>query len=184
MKTKAGTGRTALITGASAGIGAALSRVFAENGFDVVLTARRGDRLAELASELRAQFGVKATAIAADLADPKTPRRLFEEVRAQGVVVDALAKDGVQVTALCPGFTYTEFHDVSGMRALVSRLPSFVWMDAETVAREGYRAVMAGQPICIPGGVNRAIASATRLIPESMALKAMKRQPKRLHPRE
>jgi short-subunit dehydrogenase len=53
-------------------------------------------------------------------------------------------------------------------------------MDADTVARQGYRAVMAGQPLCIPGAVNRVIASATRLVPESVALKVMKGQTKRI----
>jgi len=45
-----------------------------------------------------------------------------------------------------PGFTHSEFHDVLGNRKLVSKLPSFMWMDAPTVAREGYRAVMQGKP--------------------------------------
>lgn len=267
MSNHDGEGRTALITGASAGIGAALARVFAEHGFNVVLTARREDRLAALASELSGRFGVVATPIPADLAEADAPRRLYDAIETRGISVDALvnnagygvprafrkapwethaafmqvlvaavlelthrfepgmtarrygrilnvaslagllpgaaghtlygaaksfvikfseslalehANDGVHVTALCPGFTHTEFHDVAGLLGLKKRLPSPLWMDADAVARDGYRAVMAGEPLCVPGAVNRAIASATRLIPESLALKVMKSQSKRI----
>ena len=75
---------TALITGASAGIGAALARVFAAHGFDLVLTARRADRLDALARELSAAHGCAAHVIAADLADPAAPARIFDEVTARG----------------------------------------------------------------------------------------------------
>jgi short-subunit dehydrogenase len=88
--------------------------------------------------------------------------------------------DGVHVSALCPGFTYSEFHDVLGNRPLVSKLPSFLWMDAEAVARQGYGAVMRGQVVCVPGPVNQAIASATKLVPEPVALRLMQRQARRL----
>ena len=87
---------------------------------------------------------------------------------------------GVHVTALCPGFTYSEFHDVLGNRKLVSKLPSPMWMDAKTVAEEGYRAVMDGRVLHVPGGVNRAIASATRLVPENLAIAVMKRTTRRI----
>ena len=61
---------------------------------------------------------------------------------------EALAHEGrphgVHVTAVCPGFTLSEFHDVTGTRAQVSKLPSWMWMDAPTVARQGFDAVMDG----------------------------------------
>ena len=75
---------------------------------------------------------------------------------------------GVNVTAVCPGFTYTEFHDVTGTRAKVSQLPGWLWMDARTVARQGFAAVMAGTPIYINGRVNRTIAMFVRYVPESL----------------
>jgi uncharacterized protein len=73
---------------------------------------------------------------------------------------------GVHVTALCPGFTLSEFHDVTGTREQMRGLPSWVWLDAATVARQGYDAVMAGEPVRIPGGVNKAVALAVRYVPQ------------------
>ena len=57
-----------------------------------------------------------------------------------------VARSGVRVTALCPGFTRSEFHDVTGTRATVARLPRWLWMDAAAVARQGFEASMAGIP--------------------------------------
>jgi short-subunit dehydrogenase len=56
------------------------------------------------------------------------------------------AQHGVNVTAVCPGFTKSEFHDVTGTREMMNRMPAWMWMDAPTVARQGYDAVMAGCP--------------------------------------
>jgi len=79
--------KTALITGASGGIGEALARLCAKGGFDLVLVARRQDRLDALADELgRASCRV----VAADLSDPAAPRAIFDRLAAQGVRVDAL----------------------------------------------------------------------------------------------
>jgi hypothetical protein len=77
-------------------------------------------------------------------------------------------RDGVHVTAICPGFTRTEFHDVTGTRSKVERLPSWMWLDAATVARQAYDAVMAGTPIYINGRVNRAIAALVRYLPQGL----------------
>ncbi|MEI6667708.1 MAG: SDR family oxidoreductase [Acidobacteriota bacterium] len=254
--------RTALITGASAGIGAAFAHVFAEHGFDLVLTARRGDRLTELAKTLATQHGRRVHIVAADLADPTAPARIEREITAAGITIDALINNAgyglpgnfldctwdqhrdflqvmvtavadltrrflpgmiarrygriinvaslaglvpvsaghtmygasksmvikfsqslaletmasdVHVTALCPGFTYSEFHDVNGMRTQVSQLPAFMWMDAETVARQGYDAVMRGDMVCVNGRVNRCIAFITRVMPQWFIMLVVKR---------
>ena len=73
---------------------------------------------------------------------------------------------GVHVTALCPGFTLSEFHDVTGTRATVSELPGWLWMDAPSVARQGFDAVMRGTPIHVTGAVNRSIALLARWVPQ------------------
>ena len=244
---------TALITGASSGIGEAFADVFASHGFDVVLTARREDRLRAVAARVQAQYGRRAEIIVADMAQRDTPARIQAELEARGIAVDALVNNagygvpgvytaspwerhdamlqvmvvglsdlthrlapgmverrygriinvaslaglvpapaghtlygaskalvikfsealshelaplGVQVTALCPGFTWSEFHDVTGTRDKMNKLPKWVWQDALTVAREGYAAVMAGKPIHIPGRVNRGIALLVRYMPQ------------------
>ncbi|MBI1197281.1 MAG: SDR family NAD(P)-dependent oxidoreductase [Phenylobacterium sp.] len=250
--------RLALVTGASAGIGAAFARTFARHGYDLALTARRADRLEALAEEIRAAHGVEALTLAADLADPKAPGRIADHIAAQGRHVDALVNNagyglagtygatpwaehaafiqvmvtapselahrvlggmterrfgrivnvaslaglappaaghtlyaaskaflvkfsqslhleaagaGVHVTALCPGFTYSEFHDVNGTRDLVrAATPSWLWQGAEAVAEAGYRAVEANRAVCVPGAPNKAIAALAKAIPDDWAL--------------
>src|SRR5882757_3213271 len=89
----AGKGRVALITGASAGIGAALARVFAAHGFGLVLTARREARLADLANELQDRFGVEARILPADLARPEACAGLLSVLARDGVIIDALVNN-------------------------------------------------------------------------------------------
>jgi hypothetical protein len=76
---------------------------------------------------------------------------------------------GVHVTALCPGFTYTEFHDVNGMRANVSKLPKFLWLSSEDVAVIGIDAVEAGKRRVISGFSNKVIAWMTRYLPDFLS---------------
>jgi hypothetical protein len=257
---------TALVTGASAGIGAAIAREFAAHGFDLVLTARRADRLEVLAQEFAAAYGCTAHVIVADLSDPAAPARIFDEVTRAGLTVDALVNNagyglpggflasgweehrafiqvmvtsvaelchrfapgmvarhrgfiinvgsvaglvpataghtlygaakalvirfseslalelgphGVNVTVLCPGFTYSEFHDVNGMRSQVSGLPRWMWMDAGTVARQAYDAVMRGDSVCVNGRVNRAIVALAHYTPQWIVSRVTKRAGKK-----
>jgi hypothetical protein len=86
-------------------------------------------------------------------------------IRFSESLASELKPHGVNVTALCPGFTYSEFHDVNGMRPSVSRLPRFLWMDADTVARQGFDAVMRGDIVIVNGRVNRTVVQAARLAP-------------------
>jgi short-subunit dehydrogenase len=246
--------RTVLVTGASSGIGKAFADVFASHGFDLVITARRRDRLEAVASRLRSH-GVRIEVIPDDLSDPAAPGRLCDEIAVRNVQIDGLVNNagygvpgafsasdwmrhaamlqvmmiapaelihrllpemtargygriinvaslaalvpapaghtlyaatksflvkfseslagevaprGVHVTALCPGFTLSEFHDVTGTRAKVSQLPSWLWMDAHSVAEAGYQAVMTGDAVCVTGRVNRGIAACARVIPQSL----------------
>ena len=247
------TKKTALITGASSGIGEAFADVFAAEGFDLVITARREDRLRVVAERLERRHGGRVHVIVSDLARRDAVERLCAEIAARGLHIDALVNNagygvpgiysaspwtrhdefvqvlvtsvaelthrllpamvqrgygriiniaslaglvpapaghtlyaaskafvikfsealahevrqsGVHVTALCPGFTLSEFHDVTGTRDRMKRLPPWLWMDAATVARQGFDAVMAGTPIYVNGRVNRTIATLVRFTPE------------------
>jgi len=73
---------------------------------------------------------------------------------------------GVHVSALCPGFTRSEFHDANGTRAQADRLPSWLWQDADTVAAAGYAAVEANRAVCVPGAANQAIAALCKILPD------------------
>ena len=261
--------RTALVTGASSGIGAAFADVFAANGFDVAITARREDRLVAIARRLEDRFSVRAHVVPADLSEPSAVERLCRVLDERHITVDALVNNagygvpgaflaspwprhatqlqvmvvavaelthrllpamidrrygrvinvaslaalvpapaghtlyaatkaflvkfseslanevrpaGVHVTALCPGFTLSEFHDVTGTRAQVSELPGWLWMDAHAVAQEGFDAVMAGAPLHVTGRVNRTIAFLARHLPQQV-LVAMGRRTARKYRR-
>jgi short-subunit dehydrogenase len=245
--------RTVLVTGASAGLGEAFAEVFAAEGFDVVITARREQRLHALAARLQPKYGVRVEVIVDDLEDPTAPARVCDRIASLGRSIDALVNNagygvtgvytatswerhaaflqimvgapselthrllplmiergygriinvaslaglvpapaghtlyapakaylikfsealakevrrhGVHVTAVCPGFTHTEFHDVLGTREIMNSLPDFMWSDADAVAREGFAAVMEGRPIHVTGSVNRTIATLVRFLPQ------------------
>lgn len=225
----------ALITGASSGIGEVFARKVATRGYDLVLVARRRDRLEALARELKTN-GVHAVPLAADLSTAdgiqevahriaaessldllvnnagyglkgrfwETP--VEDQERMQTVHIDATLRlthaalsgmvrrnsgaivsvssvaayarsqgnvgycaskgwindftEGlylelksagarVKVQALCPGFTYTEFHDVMGVRR--DRIARWLWMDAGYVVEESLKGLEAGKLFVIPG---------------------------------
>lgn len=84
---------TALITGASSGIGEELARLFAADGADLVLVARRADRLEALADELRRAHDITAYVLPKDLARPEAPGEVFDETERQGINVDVLVNN-------------------------------------------------------------------------------------------
>jgi short-subunit dehydrogenase len=84
---------TALVTGASRGIGYELARLFAGTGYDVVLVARGESDLEEAATYFADRFGVEATVLPADLSDPEAPRELYEECRDRDLRIDVLVNN-------------------------------------------------------------------------------------------
>jgi short-subunit dehydrogenase len=83
-----GSKRTALVTGASSGLGKELAILFAQDGHDVVLVARSVSKLEDLAHELMKAHGIKADVIAADLGDTSAPRFIEEQASARGLMID------------------------------------------------------------------------------------------------
>jgi len=104
-------GKWALITGASAGIGMELARLLAADGTNLVLSARRRDRLEQLAGELAGKNGVKVEVCVADLAVPSAPNEIFNFTETKRLTVDLLVNNA--------GFgAYGEFHKVPLARQL------------------------------------------------------------------
>lgn len=259
------TTRTALITGASAGIGEAFAEEYARKGCDVILTARRGGRLKALSQRLTQRYGVRAHSFEADLALPQAPEILHQQITAQGLAVDILVNNagygvpgnftesawqvhsdfiqvmctavahlthlclprmvdqrwghvinvasvaallpgnsqhtlyaaskafcvkfseslslevqssGVHVTAACPGFTYSEFHDVLGVRPEMDALPKFLWLNATEVARQSITAVERGQVLCINGGIYKVIVGLVKIMPYRLSRWLTSRRPR------
>jgi short-subunit dehydrogenase len=249
----------ALVTGASSGIGAELARLLAARKIDLVLTARRRERLEELAAELAAQHGVRTAVIASDLntvggADllldelakqqlaptvlinnagfgyfsefveqPRDDieallqvniravtilcRRLGEQMAAQrhGYILNVssfaalapipkyavysgakayvigmsqalrheLSRRGVTVSVLCPGFTRTEFHDVSGHEK--SRLMRATELTVEQVAQAGLNGLARGKFLIVPGWWYKLNSFLAGLLPRSVMTAASAR---------
>ena len=104
-------GKWALITGASAGIGVALAEELASGGTNLVLTARRKDRLAELARRLTATHKINSELFPADLADSNAPEMIFSFAREKGIEIDLLINNA--------GFgQYGEFPSIEKQRLL------------------------------------------------------------------
>ena len=95
------TNTTALITGASSGIGLELARLFAKDGFNLVLVARNRIKLEDLAQELRSKHQVQVKVIVQDLADPSSPQAIADKLAADNIEIDVLINNaGTQV--YCP----------------------------------------------------------------------------------
>jgi len=86
-------GLTALITGASAGLGRDFARLFAADGHDLVLVARRRDRLDDLAAELEHAHGIKAHVLPTDLGQPTTPQEISDHLQANGIEIEFLVNN-------------------------------------------------------------------------------------------
>jgi uncharacterized protein len=86
-------GKTALVTGASSGLGVDFARELARRGCRVVLVARREELLKKLQAELQAQHGVTAVVMTLDLGDPAAPQMLYDALKAQGVATDILVNN-------------------------------------------------------------------------------------------
>jgi hypothetical protein len=104
-------GKWALVTGASAGIGVALARELAAGGTNLVLTARRKERLEELAQELQAKHQIKTSIFVADLAEPDAPEKIYAYTRERNLEIELLINNA--------GFgAYGELHAVEAHRLL------------------------------------------------------------------
>ena len=84
---------TVLITGASSGIGLELAKLFAADKSNLVLVARRADRLTTLAEELQRQHGITAQVLTKDLARPEAPREIFDELKQKNVEIDVVVNN-------------------------------------------------------------------------------------------
>ena len=90
------------------------------------------------------------------------------------------ADHGVHATVLCPGFTRSEFHDVTGTREMMSKLPSWLWLQADEVARVGIDAVEAGRVVAVPGLAYKCLRMLVWLLPDRFLLKRMARNSRRI----
>ncbi len=251
--------KTALITGASNGIGYELATIHAEHGDDLIIVARTKCKLDVLKATLEKQHGIKVMIIEKDLAVADAAREVYDQVKSQNIVVDYLVNNagfgdislfaesnwtkqenminlnilalthlsrlflpdminrksgkilnvastasfqpgptmavyfatksyvlsfseainnelreyGITVTALCPGSTESGFHTTAmgeGRHIKERKLPS-----AREVAEFGYKSMMKGKAVAIPGLINSLMATSVRFIPRSIVVKAARK---------
>jgi len=244
----------ALVTGASAGIGTEFCRQLAAKGYQLVLVARRKDKLQAVAEELQDTYGADSIIITMDLSKKSSSEQIVKRLeekeinieflvnnagyglpgsfhvadwqqhadfiqvmmtavceltwrllpgmqeREKGYIVNVAsvaglvdpsaghtlygaskaflikfsqslalenARTGVKVTALCPGFTYSEFHDVNKTREMISKLPDYLWLEAKDVVKDTLTAMSAEDvdPIVIPGMQYKSIVFISRHLP-------------------
>jgi len=86
-------GKTALVTGASSGLGVDFARELAQRGCSLVLVARREERLKQVQAELQAAHGIKVMVVTLDLGDPQAPQLLYDHLKAQNTPVDILVNN-------------------------------------------------------------------------------------------
>ncbi len=92
---------------------------------------------------------------------------------------EALGHTDIHCTALCPGFTFSEFHDVNGTREATKQMPQWMWMEAGPVVAAGIEAVNRGQPVVVPGAANKVVATLTRILPEPLGRAMVRAQSSR-----
>lgn len=85
--------KTALITGASSGIGLEFAHIFAKNGHDLVLIARSEDKLTELAKKIESSYSVKVKVLPKDLSDKNAPQEIFDELQRENIEVEYLVNN-------------------------------------------------------------------------------------------
>src|SRR3954469_13889356 len=85
--------QTALITGASGGIGYELAKLFARDHFNLVLVARSGDKLAQFADELQRQYRISVKTIVIDLSGVAAPKQIFDQLGNENTPIDILVNN-------------------------------------------------------------------------------------------
>ena len=88
--------RYALVTGATSGIGHEFAKLFASEGYNLIIVARKQNELDKVAQELNSQYGVNVVPLAKDLFDPRAPFEVYDEVKEKGLTVDVLINDAGQ----------------------------------------------------------------------------------------
>ena len=257
--------RTALVTGASGGIGYELAKLFARDHYDLVLVARSRDKLEQLADELQKKHGIAVMVISKDLTSPSAPQEIYDEVQGAGVHVDILVNNagytiygpftetkwdeelgliqvnitalthltklflpgmiashwgkvlnlgstasfmpgplmalyyaskayvlsfsealaselkgtGVSVTALCPGPTWTGFQSRAGIEGV--RLLRAGVMEVKPVALAGYKGLMNGKTVVVPGRSNQFLIQSVRFMPRNLLSRVVKLAQQRGH---
>lgn len=247
----------ALITGASAGLGAEFAHQLAARRADLILVARSRDALETLAGELRESYGVAVEVLTADLLVDDDMERVVERITRSADPIDLLinnagfglplrfadndiddevrhlrihveapmrlmhaalsamrgrggriinvasvagfisrstysackqwligfsrwanveyARDGVSVTAVCPGFTHTTFHERMGLEPGHEGIPAIGWLQAKDVVRDGLRDAARGKAVSIPSLRYKLVVAATKVLPSSLTARAARR---------
>lgn len=241
---------TALITGASAGLGEEFARQLAHRRADLILVARSTEVLQALATELRSEYGVAVEVLTADLSDAAGVETVAARLRDDSDPVDLLvnnagfglplqfadndiddevrhlrvhveasmrlmhaalqtmrgrggrivnvasvagfiprstysackswligfsrwanveyARDRVSVTAVCPGFTHTSFHERMGLAPGQEGVPGIMWLDARDVVRAGLRDAALGKAVSVPSLRYKALVLLAKVLPAAL----------------